>query len=144
MKSLMLGALVATALFSTEASAQGYCREYSQGVSIGGQRQSSYGVACMQPDGSWQVVSSQQGYNGGYNGGFNGGGYDYNYTPQPSPVYVPTPVPVYRPSSVFSLSFGVPYHRGRGDCDDRRGWGWGGHHGHHGHGHGHGWKHGRW
>jgi surface antigen len=32
-----------------------YCREYQQTVVVGGQRQSSYGTACMQPDGSWQM-----------------------------------------------------------------------------------------
>jgi surface antigen len=32
-----------------------YCREYQQTVYVAGQRQSSYGTACMQPDGSWQM-----------------------------------------------------------------------------------------
>ncbi|MEQ9449125.1 MAG: hypothetical protein RLN70_09515, partial [Rhodospirillaceae bacterium] len=34
------------------------CREFQQQVMIGGQRQSAYGTACMQPDGSWQVVNN--------------------------------------------------------------------------------------
>lgn len=134
MKSLILGIVATTALIASEASAQGYCREYSQGVSIGGQHQSSYGVACMQPDGSWQVVSSNAG------AGYNGGGYGYA---QPAPVYVPAPrpvpvaVPVYRPVNTgFSVSFGVPMYYGRGDCDDRRWGGWR-RHKHHGHGGGH-------
>lgn len=38
-----------------EASGQ-YCREFEQTVMIGGQRQKSYGTACRQPDGSWQIV----------------------------------------------------------------------------------------
>ncbi len=33
-----------------------YCREYQQTVVIGGQSQASYGTACRQPDGSWQVT----------------------------------------------------------------------------------------
>jgi surface antigen len=32
-----------------------YCREYQQTVRVGGQYQSSYGTACMQPDGSWEM-----------------------------------------------------------------------------------------
>ena len=38
-----------------QASGQ-YCREFEQTVMIGGQRQKSYGTACRQPDGSWQIV----------------------------------------------------------------------------------------
>lgn len=33
-----------------------YCREYQTSVVVGGKRQSAYGTACQQPDGSWQVV----------------------------------------------------------------------------------------
>ncbi len=32
-----------------------YCREYNQGVTVGGRTQPSYGTACMQPDGSWKI-----------------------------------------------------------------------------------------
>jgi surface antigen len=32
-----------------------YCREYQQTVTIGGERQKSYGTACRQPDGSWRI-----------------------------------------------------------------------------------------
>ncbi len=32
-----------------------YCREYQQEVTIGGERQRSYGTACRRPDGSWEV-----------------------------------------------------------------------------------------
>lgn len=35
-----------------------YCREYQQKVTIGGKTESAYGTACMQPDGSWEVVST--------------------------------------------------------------------------------------
>lgn len=33
-----------------------YCREFQQSVTIGGQTQQAYGVACRQPDGSWRIV----------------------------------------------------------------------------------------
>jgi surface antigen len=33
-----------------------YCREYSNSVRIGNQWRDSYGTACLQPDGSWEVV----------------------------------------------------------------------------------------
>jgi surface antigen len=33
-----------------------YCREYQQTIVVGGQKQSGYGTACRQPDGSWEVV----------------------------------------------------------------------------------------
>lgn len=32
-----------------------YCREYTQQVRIGNRIQESYGTACLQPDGSWQI-----------------------------------------------------------------------------------------
>ena len=32
-----------------------YCREYTQRVRIGDRIEESYGTACLQPDGSWQV-----------------------------------------------------------------------------------------
>jgi surface antigen len=33
-----------------------YCREYTQTVVINGQKQTAYGHACRQPDGSWRIV----------------------------------------------------------------------------------------
>jgi surface antigen len=33
-----------------------YCREYTQAVTIAGQRQQAYGTACRQPDGTWKIV----------------------------------------------------------------------------------------
>ncbi len=32
-----------------------YCREYEQDIVVGGESQKSYGTACRQPDGSWQI-----------------------------------------------------------------------------------------
>jgi surface antigen len=34
-----------------------YCREFQTEVTVDGTRQSGYGTACQQPDGSWQIVS---------------------------------------------------------------------------------------
>lgn len=33
------------------------CREYQSTAVIGGQRQQTYGTACLQPDGSWRIVN---------------------------------------------------------------------------------------
>lgn len=33
------------------------CREFQQNVTIGGKKEEAYGTACMQPDGTWQVVN---------------------------------------------------------------------------------------
>lgn len=33
-----------------------YCREYQAPVTVGSRQQESYGTACMQPDGSWEVI----------------------------------------------------------------------------------------
>ncbi|MFQ5468060.1 MAG: RT0821/Lpp0805 family surface protein [Kiloniellaceae bacterium] len=32
-----------------------YCREFQQTVTVGGQEQDAYGVACRKPDGSWEI-----------------------------------------------------------------------------------------
>jgi surface antigen len=42
----------------TYESAQTYCREYQQTVTVGGRTRQAYGTACRQPDGSWRVVDS--------------------------------------------------------------------------------------
>ena len=34
---------------------QGYCREFTQQVTVAGKTQSAYGTACRQPDGSWKI-----------------------------------------------------------------------------------------
>ena len=35
------------------------CREFLQTVTIGGRTEQAYGTACRQPDGSWELVSTQ-------------------------------------------------------------------------------------
>ncbi len=39
----------------TQTSTGKYCREFQQTVVIGGQQEDAYGVACRQPDGSWEI-----------------------------------------------------------------------------------------
>ncbi len=39
-----------------EDTPSGYCREYTQRIRVNGRMQESYGTACLQPDGSWQIV----------------------------------------------------------------------------------------
>jgi hypothetical protein len=34
-----------------------YCREYYGPANVGGRIQQTYGTACLQPDGSWQIVN---------------------------------------------------------------------------------------
>ena len=34
-----------------------YCREFTQEIFVGGQKETGYGRACRQPDGSWEIVS---------------------------------------------------------------------------------------
>lgn len=34
-----------------------YCREYQAVSTVAGRRQQTYGTACMQPDGSWEIVN---------------------------------------------------------------------------------------
>jgi len=36
-----------------------YCREFQQEVQVGGRTEEAYGTACRNPDGSWEVVSSE-------------------------------------------------------------------------------------
>ena len=35
-----------------------YCREFQQQVTIGGKTESAYGTACQQPDGTWEIIST--------------------------------------------------------------------------------------
>jgi surface antigen len=38
------------------SSAGRYCREYRQEIYVNGEKQTGYGTACQQPDGSWEIV----------------------------------------------------------------------------------------
>ena len=35
-----------------------YCREFQQTVTVGGKAEQAYGTACQQPDGAWEIVST--------------------------------------------------------------------------------------
>lgn len=34
-----------------------YCREFQQTIYVGGREENAFGVACRQPDGSWQIMN---------------------------------------------------------------------------------------
>ena len=89
--ALSLGAHAAHAQYYPTANPQPYCREFTKVVDIGGRRESAYGTACMQPDGSWQIVSDDIPTS-----------QPLQYMPEQHQVmYVPQPVAV----SAFSISF---------------------------------------
>lgn len=41
-----------------QTSSGSYCREFTQTIVIGGEKQEAFGTACRQSDGSWRVVNS--------------------------------------------------------------------------------------
>jgi surface antigen len=49
------GTVTPKAYYKTESG--GYCREFQQTITVGGQTQQGYGTACRQPDGSWKIVN---------------------------------------------------------------------------------------
>jgi len=49
-----------TATREGSSSSGRYCREFQHEVTIGSKREQSYGTACRQPDGSWEVISTGQ------------------------------------------------------------------------------------
>lgn len=41
-------------------SAEGqYCREFTQEITVGGEKKKGYGTACRQPDGTWKIVNER-------------------------------------------------------------------------------------
>jgi surface antigen len=48
---------VVTPVRTYQTSTGQHCREYTQTITIGGEKHQSYGTACRQPDGSWKIVS---------------------------------------------------------------------------------------
>ena len=36
-----------------------YCREFQQSITVGGETQQGYGIACREPDGSWRILQDQ-------------------------------------------------------------------------------------
>lgn len=52
------GPMYDTAAPAPQQQADGrYCREYQRDIRVGSRIAPAYGTACMQPDGSWQIVS---------------------------------------------------------------------------------------
>ena len=47
------GTFTPTRTYQTEGGQ--YCREYTQEILVGGEKHESYGTACRQPDGTWQI-----------------------------------------------------------------------------------------
>ena len=45
-----------TPIRTFEAANGGFCREFQQEITVGGQTQQSFGTACRQPDGHWRIV----------------------------------------------------------------------------------------
>jgi surface antigen len=41
----------------TYQNAGRYCREFQQTVVVAGRKQSAYGTACREPDGSWRIIN---------------------------------------------------------------------------------------
>lgn len=55
-KTILIAALTLLVANSAHAEEE-YCREYNQTFTIGKKTQKGYGTACLQPDGSWKIVS---------------------------------------------------------------------------------------
>jgi hypothetical protein len=58
-KLALAGIILAPLAFAQPAEAGEYCREYQKSIRVGGHIESGYGTACMQPDGSWMIVSTR-------------------------------------------------------------------------------------
>jgi len=74
------------------ALAQQGCRQFTQTIKVEGKDQTGYGVQCLQPDGTWQVVTP----------------------PQPTPPLLPpaTVVVPYPPYAYDPYYDGYPYYYG--------------------------------
>ncbi len=93
----MIAGTAIAILASGASKADEYCREYTSAVGIGGQRESSYGTACLQPDGAWKITSPN--YNENYND--NNNYYNRNdvrYEVKEKRIYVMAAPVIYRPS----------------------------------------------
>jgi hypothetical protein len=127
---------------------QDYCREFTSNVMIGNRMRESVGTACLNPDGSWQIVSGNNAGATFYDNGANGyGSNNVTYVQQPNVTYVqPQPVNyiwrerVYMPtSSTIIIGNGYNrYPRYYNTHYNSRPWGWnqgrGHQHGAHHHG----------
>lgn len=59
MKALMLaaGTLAALMCGAPAFADDEFCREYTRTIYVGGMQKQGFGTACLQPDGSWQIVA---------------------------------------------------------------------------------------
>lgn len=55
-----MAALAAVGVAGTATADDAYCREYQRNITIGGETVKSHGTACMQPDGSWKLMSDAE------------------------------------------------------------------------------------
>ncbi len=102
LKSLLVASAIIYSSIPAAAESR-YCREYTKTITVGGKPQEQgYGTACMQPDGSWEIVSTNE--------AAPEPEYVETYTPMPvrTVEYIEYPRPVYiaRPQPAFSVSFG--------------------------------------
>jgi hypothetical protein len=108
-------------LASTEVQANSYnnnggayCREYTGTIYVGGRPEQGYGTACLQPDGSWQVIS------GDNVGQFVAPTYIIQ---QPEPVvYYERPRNVYRTTYYRTRDVDTSIHVSIGDDNRRDRW----------------------
>jgi len=144
---MYMGVLAVMAISSPLAAYnEPYCREYTKPVTVGNRVQEGFGTACMQPDGSWQVVS-QASVPGQYPVIQNPGvitTYPAASVYQTREVIVERPVIVQRPAPMFSIGWGIfDNHRHHHGHNWRGGHGYGRGYGHgHGYGRGYGRGHG--
>lgn len=52
----LLSSVLSSLAINASAAQAEYCREFNQQITIDGRSQPAYGTACMQPDGSWEIV----------------------------------------------------------------------------------------
>jgi hypothetical protein len=112
--------------FAPGVNGQPYCREFTQKIIIGGAPHTGYGISCMQPDGSWQVVSQPQDNSAppppapyAQAAAYPPGSYPagYGYVVAPPPAYYAAPYPYY-----YGPSVGLNFDIGRGGYYHDHGW----------------------
>jgi hypothetical protein len=131
-----------------QAQSQDFCREFTSTVTIGNRTQDSVGTACLNPDGSWQIVSGNNTGARFFDNGPNGyGSNNVSYIQQPNVTYA-QPLHynyiwrerVYTPPSnliVINRGYARPYYSHHHSYNyNKRPWGWQQGHGHHKHHHG--------
>jgi hypothetical protein len=94
-QTLLAGALLALGGCVAEpppmAVVQQNCRQFTQTIIVAGNSQLGYGLECIQPDGTWQIVTPA------------------GSTPPPMPA---VPYPVYAPYAYDPYYYGSPWYFG--------------------------------